>query len=140
MSMSFRQLADIMRMKSLGFTPVEKKSLTKASKIVVAEAKSMFGVYQPGWPSLKDETILRKSEGDTPLLETGKLRDSIAYKVDDHEAWVGSTDKKMIFSEQGTRHEPPRPVLEAAARNREAEVRQIIGDDIYNYLRSRAHG
>jgi len=53
----------------------------KAGKAIADDAKGRLGHYQDGWSPLKPETIARKATGDTPLFETGRLRDSISYEV-----------------------------------------------------------
>jgi hypothetical protein len=50
-------------------------AVVKAIKIVSKTAKNMIGHEQPFWPALQPETIERKDHGNTPLLETGELRD-----------------------------------------------------------------
>jgi hypothetical protein len=49
----------------------------KACVMVEKEAKRAIGTYRFGWEPLKPETIAHKTTGDSPLLETGELRDSI---------------------------------------------------------------
>jgi hypothetical protein len=53
----------------------------KACRMVEKEAKAAIGTYRFEWPPLQPETITRKARGDTPLLETGELRDSIQHVV-----------------------------------------------------------
>ncbi len=49
---------------------------------------------------------------DTPLPETGELRNSIGHQViSDTEAWVGSENDKAVWHELGTAHVPPRLFL-----------------------------
>jgi hypothetical protein len=69
----------------------------------------MIGHEQPFWPALKPETIERKAQGDTPLLETGALRDSISHVVYPEHGYgdVGSTSKIAVYQELGTKHIPP---------------------------------
>ena len=104
-------------------------ALERAAKIVQTEAKSYPGHYQPGWPPLKQETIDRKTTGDSPLLETGELRDSYEHKVDGHtDAYIGSNNDKALWHELGTsRGIPPRPVLTTAGMQKEKEVVHILG-------------
>ena len=47
-------------------------------KAVDEKTKVAVGTYEFGLPPLKPETIERKANGDTPLLETGEMRDSIS--------------------------------------------------------------
>jgi hypothetical protein len=53
----------------------------KACRMVEKEAKTAIGTYLFDWPPLQPETVARKAGGDTPLLETGELRDSIQHVV-----------------------------------------------------------
>src|ERR1700722_8563014 len=87
------------------------KELEAAAVILETEAKSYPGTYQDGWPALADSTVARKATGDSPLLETGDMRDSIQHASDAREANVGSNDPKFKFSEFGTTNESPRPVF-----------------------------
>lgn len=79
-------------------------------------AKALLGTYDavPPWARLKDATIARKARGDTPLLETGDLRDSIGHQADEHGVTLGSTSPIAPYQEHGTaRGIPPRPFITA---------------------------
>lgn len=103
-------------------------ALEEAAQVVETEARSYPGDYQAGWPALKPETVARKAAGDSPLLETGKMRDSYGHQIiSDREAVVGSNDENALRHELGTSKMPPRPVLTTAAVAKEDEVRQILG-------------
>lgn len=82
------------------------------------EAQSAMGTYRYGWPRLKDETIARKRTGDSPLVETGRMRDSITIRVHTFRNYVEvySIDRKFPWHEHGTQHIPPRPVFANAAK------------------------
>lgn len=86
---------------------------------VAETAKAALGTYTFGWPALKPETIKRKKTGDSPLLETGAMRDSIGYTVepirDGYLITVGARDAKAVHHEFGTAKIPPRPFLAPAA-------------------------
>jgi phage gpG-like protein len=118
----------------------QRSALEKAASVVETEAKAEIGHYQTAagpfaaWETLKDETILRKAEGDTPLLETGDMRDSIGYFVSGDEAHIGSNDDKAVWQELGTVHIPARSFLGGAAVRKSAEVRDIIGEAIVQSL------
>ena len=101
--------------------------LDEGSKILQEEAKRELGTYQPGWPRLKPATIARKSTGDSPLLETGELRDSIQREVQQHVAYIGSNNKKALFHEFGTSRIPPRPFLGTAAALKTSEIGEMFG-------------
>jgi hypothetical protein len=113
----------------------EHEALKKAAEIVEEEAKRVIGTYDYGWPALKPETIARKSRGDTPLLETGEMRDSIGHTVFPHEAYVGSNDMKAVYQELGTsRGIPPRSFLGGAAMHKEHEVWEVTHRFMVSFL------
>jgi phage gpG-like protein len=105
------------------------EALEHAAKIIEVEAKSYPGTYQPGWPPLAEATIAQKATGDSPLLETGELRDSYQHKVvGRNDAYIGSDNDKAIWHELGTsRGIPPRPILSTAAMKKETEVVHLLG-------------
>lgn len=102
-------------------------AMKRAAVVVETEAKSAIGTNKYGWPALQPETITRKANGNTPLLETGALRDSITHEVNFLNARVYSDDPKMGYHELGTTKMPPRPVLATAAQRKEREVAEILG-------------
>jgi len=55
--------------------------LSEGADAVVHNAQNRLGVYQEGWASLSDTTVLQRDRlgfpADEPLLRTGALRDSI---------------------------------------------------------------
>lgn len=111
----------------------EHAALEKASKLVLGEIKAEIGNYQgaagpfPAWAPLKPETIARKANGDTPLLETGEMRDSYEYTVKPGNAFVGSNNMKAVWQELGTAKIPPRSVIGMAAVHKEPEIVQATG-------------
>jgi HK97 gp10 family phage protein len=109
-------------------------ALEIAARIVEAEAKRLIGSHDAGWPALKPETIARKTTGDSPLLETGELRDSITHSSSPTEARVGSNLDRAVWHELGTRTVPPRPFLSTALRNKEKVITRAVGEVIKDYL------
>jgi phage gpG-like protein len=107
-------------------------ALEIAARIVEAEAKRLIGTHDAGWPALKPETIARKATGDSPLLETGELRDSIQHNSSPTVAHIGTNNPKGVWHELGTSRVPPRPFLSTALKNKEKviarAVRQVVGD------------
>jgi hypothetical protein len=76
----------------------EEVCVEKACRMVEKEAKAAIGTYRfENWPPLQPETVARKAGGDTPLLETGELRDSIGHVVGREGA------RLSVTSEQTTR-------------------------------------
>jgi phage gpG-like protein len=86
--------------------------LDKVGELASTMAAAYIGHYQPNWPRLAESTLKNKS-ADTPLLETGEMRDSIRHEVDplELEVVVGSADPKALWQELGTSRIPPRSFL-----------------------------
>jgi phage gpG-like protein len=118
----------------------EHRALDRASKLILDECKKEIGNYQSaagpfaGWAPLKPETISRKANGDTPLLETGEMRDSYERVVGKGEAHVGSNNKKALYHELGTSKIPPRSVIGIAAVHKEEQIHKETGRLFYGLL------
>lgn len=114
-------------------------ALEKACVILEDEAKSYPGEYQTGWAPLKPETIEQKATGDSPLLETGELRNSYEHTVEGKSGYVGSNDDKAVWQELGTsRGIPPRPVLELAAKTKGEEAADAVGAELFTRMTKRS--
>src|ERR1700737_115172 len=102
----------------------------KACRMVEKEAKTAIGTYRFDWPRLEPETVARKAKGDTPLLEPGELRDSIAHVVEGggaEGAGYGGTNAPIAkYHELGTRTIPPRSFLGEAAMRQEHKIHEMI--------------
>jgi phage gpG-like protein len=128
------EMADRLNRGAQNMPNVTRAALDRAAMIIQQEAKRVIGTYEYGWPRLKPSTIARKVPGDTPLLETGEMRDSIEYSVseDGKEAFVGSNNPKAVWQELGTsRGIPPRSFLMGAAMHKEAEVNALVGNTVH---------
>lgn len=115
----------------LGTLPLELEradhsALAKAGKIVETEAKRVIGTYDYGWPPLAPSTLAKKS-ADTPLLETGAMRDSIHHVADHKEARIGSDSDVAVWQELGTHKIPPRSFLTGALQHMTHEILDVIG-------------
>ena len=108
--------------------------LEKACVIIETEAKSYPGEYQKGWASLQPATIAQKSTGDSPLLETGEMRDSIEHQVEGHSGFVGSDNDKAVWQELGTSRIPPRSFLGLAAQTKAEESANTLGDVLFKKM------
>ena len=108
----------------------EEVCVEKACRMVEKEAKTAIGTYRFDWPRLEPETVARKARGDTPLLETGELRDSIEHVVEREGAevvgYVGTNDPIAKYHELGTRHIPPRSFLGEAAMRQEHKIHKMM--------------
>jgi phage gpG-like protein len=109
------------------------KALEKAAVMVEEEAKSVIGTYEYGWPSLAESTLKRKA-ADTPLLETGEMRDSIEHTVTHDLATIGSDNDKALWQELGTSRIPPRSFLGGALSHKADEIVDKIGQDIVKVI------
>lgn len=106
--------------------------MERAAQLIETRAKAAIGTYAYGWPPLAASTLAKKA-ADTPLLETGAMRDSIGHVVagDGMSASVGSNEDKAVWQELGTsRGIPPRSFLAETARRSAADVVQIIGTGV----------
>jgi HK97 gp10 family phage protein len=122
----------------LGTLPMEiehanHSALEKAAVIVESEAKRVIGTYDYGWAPLAPSTLENKA-ADTPLLETGEMRDSIEHNSDHKEAHIGSNNDKALWQELGTRKIPPRPFLQGALQHKKGEVLHVIGREVVGAL------
>lgn len=115
-------------------TVVEKRGLEKAAVIIETEAKRVIGTYDYGWAPLKAETIARKANGDTPLLETGEMRDSIEHTVQGRKAEIGSNSDIAVYQELGTAKIPARSFLAGAAVHKGHEAAKEIGQEVFAHL------
>jgi hypothetical protein len=98
-------------------------------------AKESIGTYKYKWPELSESVIAR--HGDTPLLDTGELRDSIGavvqmYSRESGRAVVGSDSEKAVWQELGTSKIPPRSFLLESALLKKADIGKIL----HKYIRS----
>lgn len=89
--------------------------LEEASRRALRNIKARHGSYPTDieWAKLKPDTVANKVNGDTPLLETGELRNS--YKITslgENAREIGSNLDKALWMEEGvvSQNIPARPV------------------------------
>jgi HK97 gp10 family phage protein len=109
------------------------EALEKAAKIVEDGSKKAIGTYEFGWPPLAESTLEKKA-ADTPLLETGELRDSIRHEVDGDTARIGSDLDYALYQEVGTSRIPPRSFLMQSAVHHRDEIVHEIGHTLVTKL------
>jgi HK97 gp10 family phage protein len=112
--------------------------LTEWAATVRDKAKAAIGTYKYKWPPLGPAAVAKHS--DTPLLDTGELRDSISAMVEmrgpEHgHAVVGSTSEIAVWQELGTSRIPPRSFLAASAKQSEKDLQKIAR----KYIRAAWH-
>jgi HK97 gp10 family phage protein len=127
--MNLLQFAGAMAAASVEIDHAMREPIAKGCEKLEKSAKNAMG--DPGngfgWPPLKPETIARKANGDTPLVETGELRDSIEHNSDSKEGYVGTNNEKAVWHEFGTSKIPARPFLGGAVAAVGDEVKELFG-------------
>lgn len=109
------------------------EALEKAAVIVEDGSKKAIGTYDFGWPQLAQSTIDRKG-ADTPLLETGAMRDSIRHEVTGDTARIGSDLDYALYQEVGTSRIPPRSFLMGSALNHKDEIIHEVGETVFKLI------
>jgi HK97 gp10 family phage protein len=105
------------------------KAMEEACVILEDDAKDAIGTYRYGWPPLGPAAVAK--HGDTPLLDTGEMRDSIQHTVvSSHEGYVGTNSTYAKYQEFGTSKIPPRPFLGGAIHAKRDEVVKCFGHAI----------
>jgi HK97 gp10 family phage protein len=106
--------------------------IEKVCVLLEDEAKRVLGTYDYGWPPLAPETIASKATDDSPLLETGALRDSITHNLDadGKDAYVGTDIEYAKYQEYGTSRIPARSFLGGALHAKEKELIDIFGHGV----------
>lgn len=119
---------------ALEYEASKRSALEKACVIIETEAKEVIGTYDYGWTPLAPATVARKANGDTPLLETGDMRDSIEHTVRGDSGFVGSDSDIAFWQELGTSRIPARSFLGGAAMHKGKEAAEAIGQTIVTNL------
>jgi hypothetical protein len=99
--------------------------LSEWAGLVQKRATEAIGTYRYGWPALGPAAVAK--HGDTPLLDTGALRDSISAFVQMHgpghgRAVVGSNSDIAVYQELGTSRIPPRSFLMSSAMRSHKDI------------------
>lgn len=118
--------------------------LDKAGEEVQKTAQGMIGDYQqavgqyPAWEELADSTKAERSrlgysEND-PGYRSGEMQKSVQRTVSGEEMAVGSNDPHIVWFDQGTPSQPPRPIFGPAALHSMDRVKTIIGATAFAWL------
>jgi hypothetical protein len=139
---SLTGFAALLAERSVHLLTANEYALEFAAVKVEAEAKRVLGTYDYGWPELAESTqrqrVAQGYPANEPGLRSGEMRDSIDHVVAESEAHIGSDDQNLVYFDLGTVKQPPRPVLEAAAMHKEAEIVNHIGRTMVAHLSSEA--
>src|SRR6267142_2506899 len=111
--------------------------VARACEMVANAAKESLGTYEFGWVSLKPETIAHKMRGDSPLLETSELRNSIQWNSEGNIGHVGSNLDKALWMELGTVKIPPRSFLASAAAQQEELIHKMAAKAVMAVIAGR---
>lgn len=130
---SLASLAAFTAAASAEMTHAKHTALEKVAVIVEDGAKHAIGTYEFNWPPLALSTLEKKS-ADTPLLESGALRDSIRHEVEGDTARVGSDLDYALFQEVGTSKMPPRPFLQGSAQHHREDIEKAVGQTVATKL------
>ncbi|WP_234775250.1 hypothetical protein [Paraburkholderia tropica] len=122
---SFGAFAKHLEVLALQSHAVKEHVLDKSAEEIQKTAQGLIGQYQEAigpyvaWDELADSTQAERarlgfSEND-PGYRDGAMQRSIGRQVHGEESVIGSNDKNLVWFDQGTSKQPPRPVFGPAA-------------------------
>ncbi|RLI81339.1 hypothetical protein DRP04_06355 [Archaeoglobales archaeon] len=121
--------------------PQERERILRlAGAFLEGKVKETIQQGRQDWPPLKPSTIKRKGS-DKPLIDTGKLLNSITHKVEGNIAKVGVFGEYCIVAavmEYGTTRAgrnrnvviPARPYLRTSFDENKEEIERLIGSEV----------
>jgi phage gpG-like protein len=112
---------------------IKRHCLQEGAELLAAEAKRAVDAYDANWTPSSPAT----SGADTPLFETGGLRDSIEHLVSEDAAYVGSNDEAAFSQEFGTDTIPPRPFLSVVAAAKQVELEELVASRVEAVMKKR---
>ncbi|AIY89894.1 phage virion morphogenesis protein [Geoglobus acetivorans] len=125
----------------LNSIPKEKEGiLIAAGSFLEGKVKEKITQGDPDWPPLKPETIRRK-KSSKPLIDTGRLRDSITHKVEGDKALIGIFARDVVIyaavHEFGSprKNIPERSFLRKTFDEQKDEIEKLIDAEIEKVLR-----
>lgn len=125
----------------LNSLPKEKERILKlAGAFLEGKVKEKITHSDPSWPPLRPETIKRKGSS-RPLIDTGRLRDSITHKVEGDKALVGIFGGGVLIyaavHEFGSpkRNIPERSYLRKTFDEQKEEIEKLLDAEIEKVLR-----
>lgn len=121
--------------------PKEKERILRiAGAFLEGKIKEKITYSDPDWPPLKPETVKRKGSSK-PLIDTGKLRNSITHKVEGDKALVGVfAEDVSIYAEvhefgSPRKNIPERSFLRKTFDEQKDEIEKLIDAEIEKVLR-----
>lgn len=73
----------------------KERILRLAGSFLEGKIKEKITLSDPEWPPLKPETVKRK-KSSKPLIDTGRLRNSITHKIEEDKALVGVFGEEVV--------------------------------------------
>ena len=129
--MNLAQAAARMAAAAVDIEVAKHAALEEACQLVEERAKSLIGHPHASWPPLRPETIAHKDGVNTPLLETGEMRNSIEHTVIGKSGFVGSNSDIAVYQELGTsRGIPPRSFLGLGAALEGPAVAKVVAGTV----------
>lgn len=114
--------------------------LRKAGAFLEGKIKEKITHSDPSWPPLKPETVKRKGSSK-PLIDTGRLRNSITHKVEGDRALVGIFGGEVLVyaavHEFGSpkKNIPERSYLRKTFDEQKEQIEKLIDAEIEKVLR-----
>lgn len=108
------EMAAVLRRAAARVVPELEEAIGHTMVRAMMNAREKIGRGAPGWPPLSPATYARGTEG--PLLRTGEMRDSFYVEQRGLTGMLVSDSPYIVYSELGTSHEPPRPLLKESVR------------------------
>lgn len=141
---SFGAFAKHLEALALSSRAVKEHMLDKSAEEIQKTAQGIIGEYQGAvgpfvaWEELADSTQAERarlgfSEND-PGYRNGAMQRSVARQAHGDEAVIGSNDPNMVWFDQGTSKQPPRPVFGPAAIHSLQRVKLLQGITILAWL------
>ena len=125
----------------LNSLPKEKERILRlAGAFLEGKIKEKITLSDPDWPPLKPQTIKRKGSSK-PLIDTGRLRNSIIHKVEGDAALVGVFSREVLVyaavHEFGSpkRNIPQRSYLRKTFDEQKEEIEKLIDAEIEKVLK-----
>lgn len=118
----------------------KERILRIAGAFLEGKVKEKITQSDPDWPPLKPETVKRKGSS-RPLIDTGRLRDSITHKVEGDKALVGIFGGEVLVyaavHEFGSpkRNIPERSYLRKTFDEQKEQIEELIDAEIEKVLR-----
>jgi hypothetical protein len=111
----------------------QQMAVVRACKIIQFTAQGYMGHPQPQWPALKPSTIAHKMTGNSPLLETGRMKDSIEITAPRVEELIKAAGAELHYLPP---YSPDMNPIEKAFSKLKAHLRKIAERSVAGLMRA----